>query len=79
MPYDTQEVLRDKLKNNSFSIQVYESTDFNNKSYVVVFVKFINDGEIQENVFCRKKLRETSTGRYIFSVFYSYLKTKDLS
>jgi hypothetical protein len=37
--HDTEDVLSDKLKNNSFSIQVDESTDFTNKSYVVAFVK----------------------------------------
>jgi hypothetical protein len=39
------------LKNNNFSTQVDESTDFTNKSYVVVFVKFVNDDEIQEIFF----------------------------
>lgn len=40
MSHDAQEVLRHKLKNNSFPIHVYESTDFINKSYVLVFVRF---------------------------------------
>jgi hypothetical protein len=47
----------DKQKNNSFSIQVDESTDFTNKSYVVAFVRFVNDGEIQGNVFPVAKLK----------------------
>jgi hypothetical protein len=38
MSHDAEEVLRDKLKNNSFSIQIDESTDSTNKSYVVAFV-----------------------------------------
>jgi hypothetical protein len=46
MSHDAEEVLCDKLKNNSFSIQVDESTDFTIKSYVVTFVTFVNDGEI---------------------------------
>jgi hypothetical protein len=49
MPHDAEEVLCDELKNNSFSVQDDESTDFTNKSYVVAFVRFVNDGEIQEN------------------------------
>jgi hypothetical protein len=53
--------LRDKTEKQQFStIQVDESTDFNNKSYVVVFVRFVNDGEIQENFFCYKELPLTS-------------------
>jgi hypothetical protein len=35
MSHDAEEVLHDKLKNNIFSIQVDESTDFANKSYII--------------------------------------------
>jgi hypothetical protein len=47
---------------NLFSLQVDESTDFTNKSYVVAFVRFINDGEIHENFLRCKELPETSKG-----------------
>jgi hypothetical protein len=40
MSHDAEEVLCDKLKNNSFSIQVDESTDFTNKSYVITGVQW---------------------------------------
>jgi hypothetical protein len=50
MSHDAEEILRDKLKNNSSSLEV-GSTDSTNKSYVVAFVRFVNDGEIQENFF----------------------------
>jgi cobalamin biosynthesis Co2+ chelatase CbiK len=73
--HDAEEVLCNELKNNNFSIQVVESTDFTNKNYVVAFVRFINDGEIQENVLCCKELSETSKGQDIFNV----LQTKFLS
>jgi hypothetical protein len=56
MSHDAEEVLHDKLKNNSFSIEVDESTDFTNKSYVVAFVRFVNDCEIKENFVCCKEL-----------------------
>jgi hypothetical protein len=39
MSHDAEEVLRDKLKNKSFSIQSDESTDSINKSYVVALLK----------------------------------------
>jgi hypothetical protein len=47
--HNAEEVLRDKLKNNTFSIQA----DKSNKCCIVAFV---NDGEIQENFFCCKEL-----------------------
>jgi hypothetical protein len=76
MSHDAEEVLCDKLKNNSFSIQVDESTDFTNKIYIAAFVRFVNGGKIQENFLCNKELPETSKGQDIFNVLYSYLKTK---
>jgi hypothetical protein len=68
--------LRDKLKNNSFSNQVDESRDFTYKSYVVAFVRCVNDVEIQENFFCSKELSETNKGQDIFNVLSSHLETK---
>jgi hypothetical protein len=49
MSHDAEAVLCSKLGNNSFSIQVGESTDFTNKCHAVAFVRFVNDGKIQEN------------------------------
>jgi hypothetical protein len=71
-----EEILCDKLKNSSFSIQVDGSTDFTNKSYAVTFVTFINNGEIHENYICCKELPETSKGQGIVNVLSSYLETK---
>jgi hypothetical protein len=51
MSHDAEEVLRDDPKNNSFSIQVDESANFTNNSYVVAFVRFVNDAKIRENFF----------------------------
>ncbi|XP_072909831.1 zinc finger BED domain-containing protein 5-like isoform X6 [Hemitrygon akajei] len=79
MSHDAEEVLCDKLKSNSFSIQVDESTDFTNKCHVVAFVRFVNDGEIEENFFCCKELPEPSKGQDVFNVLSSYLETKGLS
>jgi hypothetical protein len=79
MSHDAEEFLCNKLKNNSFSIQVDEPTDFTNKWHVIAFVRFVNDGEILENFFCCKKLPKTSKGQDIFNVLSSYLETKGLS
>jgi hypothetical protein len=65
MLHDAEEVLCDKLKNNSFSIQVDESTDFTNKSYDVSFVRFVNDGEIQENFMLYRAAPKKQRTRYI--------------
>jgi hypothetical protein len=79
MSHDGEDVLCNKLKNNSFSIQVDELTDFTNKCHAIAFVRFVNDGEIQENFLCSKELPETSKGQDIFIVLSSYLETKGLS
>jgi hypothetical protein len=48
MSRDAQEVFCNKLKHNSFCIQVDESTDFTNTCHVIAFVRFVSDGKIQE-------------------------------
>jgi hypothetical protein len=78
MSHYAEKVLCHKQKNNCFSIQIDESTDFTSKSYVVAFVTFVNDGEIQENFFCCKELPEKSKAQDIFNVLASYLETKCL-
>lgn len=61
--HDSEEVLCNKLKNSSFSIQVNESTDLTNKCHVLAFVRFVNEGEIQKkNFLCCKELPETNKG-----------------
>jgi protein involved in sex pheromone biosynthesis len=44
----------------STSMQVDEPADFTGKSNIVSFVRFVNDGKIQENFFCCKELPKTS-------------------
>jgi hypothetical protein len=60
MSHDAEKILCDKLKNKSFSVQVDGSTDITNKSYVVPFVRFVNDGDCQENFLCCKELTKIS-------------------
>jgi hypothetical protein len=55
----------DKLKNNSFSIQVDESTDLTNKIYVV---RFVNEGQIQENFISVAKDKI-----YLMACFHIYI------
>lgn len=79
MSYDVEDFLCDKLKNSKFSIQVDESIDLTNKCYVVAFVRFVNEGEIQENFLCCKELVETSKAIDIFNILSLYLENKDIS
>lgn len=79
MSHDTEEVLCNKLKNISFSIQVDESTDLTNKCHAAAFVRFINEGKIQENFFCCKELPKTSKRTDMFNFLSSYLETRGLS
>jgi hypothetical protein len=67
--------LLDKRKNKSFYIQVDGSTDFTDKSYVVAFVRFVTNGEIQENFFFYKELPEASEEEDTFNASSSYLET----
>ncbi|XP_068115889.1 zinc finger BED domain-containing protein 5-like [Hyperolius riggenbachi] len=79
MSRDAEEVLSSQLKTSSFAMQVDESTDITSKCHIMSFVRFVNDGEIQENFFCCKELPETSKGQDIFNILTSYLEEKGLS
>jgi hypothetical protein len=79
MSRDAEEALCDKLQDNSFSIRAHGSTDFTNKSCIVVFVRPANDREIHENLFCCKELSEISKGQDIFNVLASYLEENYVS
>lgn len=58
MSHYAEKVGYNKLKNNSFSLQIDESTHFTNKCHAIAFVRFVNDAEIQENFFCSNQLHE---------------------
>jgi hypothetical protein len=47
--------------------------------YVITFIRFINEGEITENVLCCKELPETTKGQDIFNTFSVYLEGRGLS
>jgi hypothetical protein len=67
MSHHAEQVLPEKMKNNSFSIQADESTDSN--SYVVAFVKICKMMvKFKKNYFCCK-------GQDILNVLSSYLET----
>ncbi|CAI9729538.1 Hypothetical predicted protein [Octopus vulgaris] len=62
------------LKHKLLALQVDESTDITGKSQLLVFVRFINDEAIVEDVLCCKELRETRKGQDVFDVLNSYLE-----
>ena len=76
MACNSEEVLCERLKNSSFSIQVGESTDLTNKCYVIAFVRFVNGGENQENFPCSKDLPKTTKGIDVFNILSSYVETR---
>ncbi|CAI9732723.1 Hypothetical predicted protein [Octopus vulgaris] len=62
------------LKHKLFALQVDKSTDITGKSQLLVFVRFINDEAIVEDVLCCKELPETRKGQDVFDVLNSYLE-----
>ena len=73
MAHDSDGILCGKLNDSIFSIQVDESTDPINKCHVLAFVRYVNEGEIQENFLYCKELPETSKRIDLFiSILISY-------
>ena len=78
MAHESEEVLHGKSKNSTFSIQVDESTDLTNKCHGVAFVRFVNEGEIQENFLYCKELHEMSKGK-TYSIFNPHIWKQEVS
>jgi hypothetical protein len=47
---DLNEQLFEKLKNNIFALQVDEATDKHRQSYLLAYVRFIDDKDIREEI-----------------------------
>ncbi len=79
MSNNISSILSEILQNNKFALQVDETTDVTGKVQLLEFVRFENEGEIMENLFCCKELPETTKGQGIFNILSSYLESCDLS
>ena len=68
-----------RISNHKISLQLDESTDISNCCQLMVFVKYIKDGEIKEEfLFCRT-LKSTSKGLDIYNILNHYFHTKQLN
>ncbi|XP_036027915.1 protein ZBED8-like [Onychomys torridus] len=62
-----------------FSIQLDESTDVANCSQLLVYVRYINDGDFKDEFLFCKPLEPTATARDVFDKVSSFLKEHKLS
>ncbi|KAM5251205.1 zinc finger BED domain-containing protein 5-like [Hipposideros larvatus] len=62
-----------------FSIQLDESTDVANCSQLLVYVRYINDGNFKEDFLFCKPLETTTTARDVFDTVGSFLKENKIS
>ncbi|XP_040275585.1 protein ZBED8-like [Bufo bufo] len=62
-----------------FSIQLDESTDEANCSQLLVFVRYINDGDFKDEFLFCKPLETTTTARDVFDKVGSFLKEHQIS
>ncbi|XP_039178217.1 SCAN domain-containing protein 3-like [Crotalus tigris] len=62
-----------------FSIQLDESTDVANCSQLLVYVRYINDGDFKDEFLFCKPLETTTTARDVFDTVGSFLKEHKIS
>ncbi|XP_015685817.1 protein ZBED8-like, partial [Protobothrops mucrosquamatus] len=62
-----------------FSIQLDESTDVANCSQLLVYVRYINDGDFKDEFLFCKPLETTTTARDVFDIVGSFLKEHKIS
>ncbi|XP_068246786.1 SCAN domain-containing protein 3-like [Palaemon carinicauda] len=80
MSADIEETVCTSVKESEmFALQVDESTDIGGMAQLLIFVRYIHDVKIVNQIFCCKELKETTTGNDIFSTFSEYLKSVGLT
>ena len=58
---------------------VNESTDISNSAQLLVFVSFINDGDIINQFLCCREMPTTTRGQDIFDMITGYPHTQNLT
>lgn len=61
------------------SIQLDESTDVANCSQLMVYVRYINDGDFKDEFLCCKPLERTATALDVFEAVDSFLRQHEIS
>uniref|UniRef100_A0A674N592 Uncharacterized protein n=1 Tax=Takifugu rubripes TaxID=31033 RepID=A0A674N592_TAKRU len=62
-----------------FALEMDESTDITNKAVLLVYVRHVWDGDLQEQFLCTRELLTTTTAEDIFSSVDMYLSSVGLS
>uniref|UniRef100_A0A452GFY1 DUF4371 domain-containing protein n=1 Tax=Gopherus agassizii TaxID=38772 RepID=A0A452GFY1_9SAUR len=68
------------LSNNAYpyyAIQLDESTDVANLAILLLFVHYVNEGLVEEDLFCQP-LEERTTGEDIFNLTNAYFQEKEI-
>ena len=66
MSADIQDTVVSSVKQSKvFTMLVDESTDISGKAKLLAFIRFVNDGKIDDQFFCCKEFKETTTGQGI--------------
>lgn len=79
MAQDVEVSLCDFLKTTQFSLQLDESTLTGNESLLLVYVRFIKEEKICQDLLFAKKLITDTKGESIFQVLEEFFKEKEIS
>lgn len=80
MSKDIESNVTDRVKRaGMFALQVDESTDVSGKAQLLLYIRFVDEGQIIEQFFCCEELTETTTGQNIFDCVNMYLESQQLS
>nr|KAF6453013.1 hypothetical protein HJG59_008284 [Molossus molossus] len=82
MPADILDQIIQEIKSAPlpiFSIQFDESTDIANCSQLLVYMRYINDGDFKGEFLLCKSLETTTTARDVFDTVGSFLKEHKIS
>lgn len=73
------EVCAEMRSSEQWALQLDESTDCSGQAILMVFVRYVHDSEISEELLLSKSLETSTTGRAIFQLVDSYLSDHEIN
>uniref|UniRef100_A0A8C0IJU4 DUF4371 domain-containing protein n=1 Tax=Chelonoidis abingdonii TaxID=106734 RepID=A0A8C0IJU4_CHEAB len=78
MPNNVETTIVQRVKNSSYyAIQLDESTDVANLAILLLFVYYVNEGLVEDNLLFCRPLEERTTGEDIFNLTNAYFQEKE--
>jgi hypothetical protein len=68
----------EKLRNNSFAIQIDEATDCSGVAHLIAYVRYVSNKTLNEDMLFCKPIKSRETASEIFKIVDDFIKEKNM-